>query len=97
MKFSVAAVAACALSASTAAAFSPTPLANTPSILTSANSWTSKEPVKNDLLDPSAHPALWRPPLKSSMKMVAGGAERAYGDEYYDGECEMLLMWVVRL
>lgn len=24
---------------------------------------------------------LWRPP----MNMVAGGAERAYGDEYYDG------------
>ena len=24
----------------------------------------------------------WRPP----MKMVAGGAERAYGDEYYDGK-----------
>ena len=24
---------------------------------------------------------LWRPP----MNMVAGGAERAYGDEYYEG------------
>lgn len=32
---------------------------------------------------------LWRPP----MKMVAGGAERAYGEEYYDGmfmECVFL-------
>jgi hypothetical protein len=26
---------------------------------------------------------LWRPP----MNMVAGGAERAYGQEYYEGAC----------
>ena len=29
------------------------------------------------------HPALWKPP-----QMVAGGAEKAYGEEYYDG------MWI---
>jgi hypothetical protein len=27
-------------------------------------------------------PSLWRP----GMKMVAGGAERSYGQEYYEGE-----------
>jgi hypothetical protein len=32
--------------------------------------------------DPTQHPALWRPP----MKMVAGGEERAYGNDYYDGK-----------
>jgi hypothetical protein len=30
---------------------------------------------------PEQHSALWRPP----MNMVAGGAEKAYGQEYYDG------------
>jgi hypothetical protein len=28
---------------------------------------------------------LWTPP-----KMVAGGAERAYGQEYYEGKCTLL-------
>jgi len=35
----------------------------------------------NPSSDPK-RPDLWRPP----MNMVAGGAERAYGDEYYDGK-----------
>lgn len=39
----------------------------------------AKLPVSED---PTQHSALWRPP----MKMVAGGAERAYGDDYYDGK-----------
>lgn len=26
---------------------------------------------------------LWRPPMNANM--AAGGAEKAYGDEYYDG------------
>lgn len=36
--------------------------------------------------DPTQHAALWIPP----MKMVAGGAERAYGDDYYDGKSSAL-------
>jgi hypothetical protein len=31
--------------------------------------------------DESSNSPLWRPP-----KMVAGGAERAHGQEYYEGE-----------
>jgi hypothetical protein len=31
---------------------------------------------------------LWRPP----MKMVAGGAERAYGQEYYEGACGWMIL-----
>lgn len=32
----------------------------------------------------SPNSELWRPPMNTNM--VAGGAERAYGDEYYDGK-----------
>ena len=28
----------------------------------------------------------WRAPMKVPTQMVAGGAERAYGEEYYEGE-----------
>ena len=28
----------------------------------------------------------WRAPLKTPTQMVAGGAEKAYGEEYYEGE-----------
>jgi hypothetical protein len=28
----------------------------------------------------------WRAPMKAPTQMVAGGAERAYGEEYYEGE-----------
>ena len=29
-----------------------------------------------------------------AMKMVAGGAERAYGDEYYDGKVERVMRFM---
>jgi hypothetical protein len=44
-----------------------------------------KQEIESVEKDPTQHPALWRPP----MKMVAGGAERAYGDDYYDGKPEI--------
>jgi len=28
----------------------------------------------------------WRAPMKTTTQMVAGGAEKAYGEEYYEGE-----------
>jgi hypothetical protein len=28
----------------------------------------------------------WRAPMKTPTQMVAGGAEKAYGEEYYEGE-----------
>ena len=31
---------------------------------------------------------VWRPP----MNMVAGGAEKAYGEEYYDGEEAIIII-----
>jgi hypothetical protein len=34
----------------------------------------------------------WRVPR--TMNMVAGGAERAYGDDYYDGTC-VFLHWIL--
>lgn len=45
----------------------------------------AKQEIESGEKDPTQHPALWRPP----MKMVAGGAERAYGDDYYDGKKEL--------
>jgi hypothetical protein len=36
---------------------------------------------------------LWRPPINTHM--VAGGAERAYGDEYYEGELMSAVFVVV--
>ena len=38
-------------------------------------------PKSQSLVTPQS-PGVWRPP----MNMVAGGAEKAYGEEYYDGE-----------
>lgn len=40
---------------------------------------------KKSLVTPQS-PDVWRPP----MNMVAGGAEKAYGEEYYDGEQKYL-------
>ena len=97
MKFHLALVGILAATASNVAAFSPrnfcaTPgksqnfIANTPppSILTSSPDRlsTSRSKPTMEEADVQNHPALWRPP---AMKMAAGGAERAYGDEYYDG------------
>jgi hypothetical protein len=53
-----------------AAAFSPKPL-----VPASKSIITSSSPE---------HSALWTPP-KKGVNMVAGGAEKAYGEEYYDG------------
>lgn len=38
-------------------------------------------PKKTNTGSPSSE--LWRPPMNTNM--AAGGAERAYGDEYYEG------------
>jgi hypothetical protein len=59
---------------SSASAFSPKTFGVTPKKTATPTVITS---------NPASHPALWRPP----MQMVAGGAEKAYGEEYYDGMC----------
>ena len=70
MKFSAAAL--CLLATGTASAFSPKPFVSRNSGLMVPQS-SSEDPASNS-------PLLWRPP-----NMVAGGAERAYGQEYYEG------------
>jgi hypothetical protein len=62
-------IALIALLASSAAAFSPKPLVT---------------PSKSLVTSADQHPGLWTPP-KRNLEMVAGGAEKAYGEEYYDG------------
>jgi|Transcript_6209 ATP-dependent Clp protease protease subunit len=48
----------------------------------SATAFTPKAFVPKSVTKPvTASDALWRPP----MNMVAGGAEKAYGEEYYEG------------
>jgi len=51
---------------------------------------TKKSPTTNSPLllsdNEKTKNGLWRPP----MNMVAGGAEKAYGDEYYDGTLPIL-------
>jgi hypothetical protein len=54
-----------------ASAFSPKPLVTVPS--------------KSIITSSTEHAGLWRPPMNTVAKMVAGGAEKAYGEEYYDG------------
>ncbi len=58
-----------ALLASSAAAFSPK------SFVT---------PSKSLVTSSDQHSALWTPP-KRNLEMVAGGAEKAYGEQHYDG------------
>ena len=62
-------IALIALLASSAAAFSPKPFVT---------------PSKSLVTSVDQHPGLWTPP-KRNLEMVAGGAEKAYGEEYYDG------------
>jgi hypothetical protein len=50
-----------------------------------------KNPLHNQVMQARENVAsspLWRPP----MNMVAGGAEKAYGQEYYEGACERLIV-----
>lgn len=76
MNFKVAVVGLLA-SASSVSAFSPKAFG-----IDSAKIIRDNKSIRSTDVDPSQHPALWIPP---KMKMVAGGAERAYGDDYYDG------------
>lgn len=62
-------IALISLLASSAAAFSPKPF------VTPSTSLVTSAPE---------HSSLWKPP-KRNLEMVAGGAEKAYGEEYYDG------------
>jgi hypothetical protein len=64
-------IALIALLASSAAAFSPKPFVTPSKSLVTSSS--------------DQHPGLWTPP-KRNLEMVAGGAEKAYGEEYYDGK-----------
>jgi hypothetical protein len=58
-------------------------------LATGASAFSPKAflPNKNGLMvppsaqDDNSNSPLWRPP----MNMVAGGAERSYGQEYYEG------------
>jgi hypothetical protein len=55
-------------------------------LATSAAAFSPKPfvtPSKSLVTSSPEHSALWRPPMKNHM--VAGGAEKAYGEEYYDG------------
>jgi hypothetical protein len=62
-------IALISLWASSAAAFSPKPFVT---------------PSKSLVTSSPEHATLWKPPSKN-LEMVAGGAEKAYGEEYYDG------------
>lgn len=76
MKFFSAVVSA-ALFAGSVDAFSPQQFGVTPGKKIATPSVVSQE---------KKHPAVWRPP-----QMVAGGAERAMGDDYYDGTCSFVI------
>jgi hypothetical protein len=86
MKF-YSAVVACLFAASVsveqASAFSPRNYAPNKSGLMVPNS------NEGSSTQQSSKSGLWTP---NAMKMVAGGAERAYGQEYYEGTCEMWLI-----
>jgi hypothetical protein len=95
MKFSSTAVAAClfaaVLSATTqqqeVAAFSPknfVPHKSGLMVPSSSSSGPGGNVESSTGSNQVSSPLLWRPP-KQVMKMVAGGAERAYGQEYYEG------------
>jgi hypothetical protein len=56
-------------------------------LVASASAFSPKPivPASKSLITSSPeHSALWTPP-KKGMNMVAGGAEKVYGEEYYDG------------
>ena len=85
-KVAVAGLLAASRTVSVVSAFSPKPfgMENPSKLHLPPNDNNKNGKIDSSVVPPQNHPALWVPPTKS-MKMVAGGAERAYGDDYYDG------------